>query len=172
MHKTITANEASSLLKQDSSLKLIDVRSPAEYRSIHAEGAINIPLDIINEEKIREVIGKSDEVVIICQSGKRGEAACKKLESSSISKINNIEGGTGAWAENNLPVVKGQGMISIERQVRIAAGMMVFTGVLLGVFVHSYWLILPGFVGAGLTFAGITDFCGMGLILAKMPWNR
>jgi hypothetical protein len=64
------------------------------------------------------------------------------------------------------------GMISVERQVRIAAGAMVFTGVILGTFVYEGFYGLSGFVGAGLIFAGVTDWCGMGLLLARAPWNK
>jgi rhodanese-related sulfurtransferase len=83
-----------------------------------------------------------------------------------------VEGGTLAWIEAGLPVTRGTAkVISLERQVRIAAGALVLTGVLLGWFVHPPFFGLAGFVGAGLVFAGITDFCGMGLLLAKLPWN-
>ena len=84
-----------------------------------------------------------------------------------------VEGGTLAWIEANLPVTRGTvKVISLERQVRIAAGAIVLTGVLLACFVNCNFIWLSGFVGAGLIFAGITDFCGMGLLIAKMPWNK
>jgi rhodanese-related sulfurtransferase len=84
-----------------------------------------------------------------------------------------VEGGTLAWIAANLPVTRSAvKMISLERQVRIAAGSLVLIGVLLGWFVHRGFYGLAAFVGAGLVFAGITDFCGMGLLLAKLPWNR
>ena len=83
-----------------------------------------------------------------------------------------VAGGTSAWESAGLPVNKGKGVISLERQVRIGAGLLVLAGVALGHFVHPGFYGLSAFVGAGLTFAGITDFCGMGLILAKMPWNN
>jgi hypothetical protein len=84
----------------------------------------------------------------------------------------NVEGGTQAWDEAGLPVVRGQKAISLERQVRIAAGSLVLLGALLGYFAHPYWIALSAFVGAGLVFAGITDTCGMGMLLARMPWNQ
>ena len=84
----------------------------------------------------------------------------------------NVEGGTQAWEQAGLPVVRGKKTISLERQVRIAAGALVFLGTILGAAVSPYLLIIPGFVGAGLVFAGITDTCGMGMMLAKMPWNQ
>lgn len=83
-----------------------------------------------------------------------------------------VEGGTLAWEGAGLPVVRGRRVISLERQVRIAAGALVVAGVLLGWLVHPAFLGLSAFVGAGLVFAGVTDTCGMGLLLARMPWNR
>ena len=84
----------------------------------------------------------------------------------------NVEGGTQAWDAAGLPVIRGQKAISLERQVRIAAGSLVLTGAVLSHWVHPWWIGLSGFVGAGLIFAGITDTCGMGLLLARMPWNN
>ena len=71
-----------------------------------------------------------------------------------------------------LPVVRGKKAVSLERQVRIAAGSLVVIGVALGLLVHPVLFGLSGFVGAGLVFAGVTDTCGMGMMLARMPWNR
>ena len=86
--------------------------------------------------------------------------------------IPKARGGTDSWDEQGLPVERATSVISLERQVRITAGTLIFLGTLLGVFVNRYFLIIPGFVGAGLVFAGVTDTCGMGLLLARMPWNR
>ena len=84
-----------------------------------------------------------------------------------------VEGGTQAWVTEGLPVVSlGRGSMSIERQVRIGAGTLVLLGVVLGFLVHPGFFFLSGFVGAGLVFAGVTDWCGMGLLLARAPWNR
>jgi hypothetical protein len=83
-----------------------------------------------------------------------------------------VAGGTDAWVAAGLPVVRGKAAIALERQVRIAAGLIVLTGVVLGYTVHHYWFALSGAVGAGLAIAGITDTCMMGMLLARMPWNR
>ena len=83
-----------------------------------------------------------------------------------------VEGGTKAWAAAGLPVTCGKGVISVERQVRIAAGLLLLTGAALAWFIHPAYVAISAFVGAGLTFAGITDWCGMGLLLARMPWNN
>ena len=84
----------------------------------------------------------------------------------------NVQGGTAAWEQAGLPVVRGKKAVSLERQVRIVAGFLALTGALLGFFVNIHFIWLSAFIGAGLMFAGITDTCGMGMMLAKMPWNR
>jgi len=168
---SISVNEAANQLESPCNA-LVHVRSPGEFRAEHAEGAINLPLSSITAEKIERATDGASQVFVICQGGSRSLSACEKLAASGVKHLTNVEGGTSAWVEAALPVKKGKGVISIERQVRIGAGILVFAGVLLGTFVHPLWLILPGFVGAGLIFAGATGFCGMGLVLAQMPWNK
>jgi len=168
---SVSVTEAQQKLST-SAATLIDVRTPGEFRSEHAVGAINLPLDSITAEEVKRATDGAPQVYVICQGGKRSLAACEKLAASGMDHLVNVEGGTNAWVEAQLPVNKGKGVISIDRQVRIGAGLLVLTGVLLGAFAHPLWLILSGFVGAGLAFAGITDYCGMGLVLARMPWNK
>ncbi len=154
---------------------IVDVRSPGGYAGLHAEGAINLPLDQCSSEQLKAFINteKMEHIYLICQSGQRAKMALDKLSDCDFTdKLSIIEGGTTAWVESSLPIVKGKGVISIERQVRIGAGFLVALGVALGYWVHPGFLGISAFVGAGLMFAGITDFCGMGLILAKMPWNK
>src|SRR5207245_8145316 len=107
-----------------------------------------------------------------CRSGRRGRQACEKFLAAGFSNVVNDEGGTLAWAECGLPVVRGKKAISLERQVRIAAGLLVLLGALLGWLVHPALAALAALVGAGLVFAAITDTCGMGLLLARMPWHQ
>ena len=97
---------------------------------------------------------------------------CQKLEGAGFTKITNVEGGTSAWQSAGLPVVEGKKVMSLERQVRIAAGALVVIGAVVGHFYNPVGYGLSAFVGAGLVFAGVTDTCGMGMIIAKMPWNR
>jgi hypothetical protein len=94
------------------------------------------------------------------------------LIAAGHSNVINVEGGTSAWAEDGLPVVRGKKAVSLERQVRITAGSLVLLGVILGWLLHPAFLILSAFVAAGLIFSGVTDTCGMGMMLARMPWNR
>lgn len=161
-------------LQQEKSVDLIDVRTPVEYREVHAQGAQNYPLDALDPQGIAGGRnGRSGEpLYVICRSGSRSSKAVQKFLDSGIENVVNVEGGTNAWDQAGLPVVRGKKAISLERQVRIAAGFLVLLGAVLGFFVHPYFIGISAFVGAGLMFAGITDTCGMGMMLAKMPWNK
>jgi len=153
--------------------ELIDVRTPAEFREVHVAFARNVPLDQLDAAQIAAGRnGSSQPLYVICRSGSRGKQACEKLQAAGCANVVNVEGGTKAWDEAGLPVVRGQKAMSLERQVRIAAGTLVLVGALLGYFAHPYWIGLSAFVGAGLIFAGVTDTCGMAMLLARMPWNR
>ena len=155
-------------------VELIDVRTPAEFREIHVEFARNVPLDRLDAAAVMQARNGSadDPLYIVCRSGGRGQKACEKLLAAGLVNVVNIEGGTTACVDAGLPVVRGRKAVSLERQVRIAAGLLVLAGVLLGWLVHPALYGLSAFVGAGLVFAGVTDFCGMGLLLARMPWNQ
>ncbi len=171
MAKSISPQELDALIGTGRGVHLVDVRTPAEYGAAHVAGAVNIPLETITPQSIKKAFGEGVGLIhIICQSGVRGSMACEKL--AGLLDTVNIEGGTGGWIAAGLPVILGKKAISLERQVRIAAGFLVLSGVILGFLIHPYALGLAGFVGAGLMFAGITDTCGMGMLLAKMPWNQ
>ena len=109
---------------------------------------------------------------VICRSGSRSKQGCDKLIAAGFTNVINVTGGTQAWDKAGFAVVRGKKAVSLERQVRIAAGSLVVAGSALGFFVHPYWIALSAFVGAGLVFAGVTDTCGMAMVLAKMPWNK
>lgn len=170
---TIAPRELYNRLQAGRPVTLIDVRTPAEFREVHAEIARNVPLDRLRASDFVALrTGSNEPVYVICRSGSRGKQACEKLQQDGLPEIVNVEGGTQAWEVEGLPVVRGQKAISLERQVRIGAGSLVLIGVLLGWFAHPLFFGLAAFVGAGLVFAGVTDTCGMGLLLARMPWNR
>ena len=169
----ITPQELADLCKDGKKIDLIDVRTPVEYREVHVEIARNVPLDQLDAAALMQACNGSanESLYIICRSGSRGQQACEKFLKAGFSNVVNIEGGTMACVEAGLPVVRGQKAISLERQVRIAAGSLVLLGAIL-YFVHPAFIGLSAFVGAGLVFAGITDTCGMGMMLARMPWNQ
>lgn len=172
--ETITPQDLHKFHEAGEAIELIDVRTPVEFREVHAEYARNIPLDALNPQAVMsQRNGTSDKpLFVICNSGNRGAKACEKFLSSGFREVINVEGGTQAWDAAGLPVTRGKKAVSLERQVRIAAGLLVLLGVVLGFAVHPAFFGLSGFVGAGLMFAGITDTCAMGMLIAKMPWNR
>ena len=168
---TITPKELQDIVAAGTPVDLIDVRTPVEFREVHVTFARNVPLDQLDPKEFANRDSQKP-LYLICRSGSRGKQACEKILTAGDTQLVNVEGGTQAWDQAGLPVVRGQKAISLERQVRIAAGLLVVTGVLLSEFVDSNWIALSGVVGAGLVFAGITDTCGMGMLLARMPWNR
>lgn len=172
--KTISPLELHELRKGHA-LALLDVRTPAEHAEVHIPGAHLLPLDRLEPDKLAETNGfsKSQPVYIVCHSGNRAKQAASRLSQAGFVDCVVVEGGTVAWAEAGLPVNRqASKVISLERQVRIAAGSIVLVGVLLAQFVAPQFIWLSGFVGAGLIFAGVTDWCGMGLLLARLPWNQ
>ncbi len=146
--------------------RLIDVRTPAEFAAVHAVGAVNMPLDRLDVTAVG-----SGPVTVICQSGGRGKLACDRLRAAGLADVVNVEGGTAAWERAGLPTVRGRRVMSLERQVRVAAGSLVLVGLATGLLLHPAGFWLSAFVGGGLVFSGLTDTCGMGVLLARMPWN-
>jgi len=169
--KTISPVELLKILATHPDVALFDVRTPVEYAEVHVPQARSVPLDELKPGALH--LQKDQPVYLLCRSCQRATKAAEKFAKEGFSQPIVVEGGTLAWIDANLPVTRGTTkVISLERQVRIAAGAIVFTGVLLARFVNPNFIWLSGFVGAGLVFAGITDFCGMGLLLAKLPWNK
>jgi rhodanese-related sulfurtransferase len=169
---TITPSRLEELRTAGNTVDLIDVRTPVEYREVHVAFARNVPLDRLDPEVVRKQWHGSPEepLYIICRSGGRGRQACERLSAEGIQVVN-VEGGTLACVDAGLPVVRGKKAIALERQVRIAAGSLVLLGAVLGWLVHPAFVGLPAFIGAGLVFSGVTYTCGMGMLLARMPWN-
>jgi rhodanese-related sulfurtransferase len=171
---TITPQALAALCKDGQTIAIIDVRTPAEYRALHAVDAQNLPLGELNPAALVQARGGSttEPLYMICQSGGRSRQACELFLKAGYSNVVSIDGGTLAWEAAGLPVVRGPKTISLERQTRIAAGSLVCLGAALSWWVHPAFIALSALVGAGLVFAGITDTCGMGMLLARMPWNR
>ena len=171
---TVTPEALEGLRRRGEAVELIDVRTPVEFREVHAEPARLVPLDRLDPRAVMDSRdgSKDDPLYMICRSGSRGRQAAEKFHAAGYTNVANVEGGTIAWEKAGLTLIRGRKAMSLERQVRIAAGSLVVIGTGLGAFVHPAFLGLAGIVGAGLVFAGVTDTCGMGMILARMPWNR
>jgi len=174
MVNCISATDFKKLVQSGKSIDVVDVRTAIEFREVHIEVARNEPLDQLDPHVIQASrTGTANApLYLVCRSGSRGKQACEKFVAAGFANVINVEGGTMACEAAGISVVRGKKMISLERQVRIAAGLIVLAGSALGFFVHPYWIGLAGFVGAGLVFAGITDTCAMGMMIAKMPWNQ
>lgn len=169
---SITPAELNAKAARGEAIDLIDVRTRIEFREVHATPARNLPLDTLDARALLKGRDTAKPLYVICKGGDRGRKACRKLLDAGGAIVLNVEGGTQAWAAAGLPVVRGNKAVSLERQVRIAAGTLVLIGIGLAFLLHPYWLGLSAFVGAGLVFAGVTGTCGMGMLIAKMPWNR
>lgn len=150
---------------------LVDIREPDEYARSHIKGAQSQPLS--QWEKAHLTIDPDADVIFTCRSGMRTAGACDRLAARVTGDAFVLDGGLNAWEKAGLPVeTNADAPLEIMRQVQIAAGSLVLIGVLLGFFVAPAWFGLSAFVGAGLTFAGVTGFCGMARLLTLMPWNR
>ncbi len=170
---TISSKQLFELHQAGTEIELIDVRTPVEFREVHVTLARNVPLDRLHPAELTAGRNSSSQpLYIICRSGNRSRQACEMFHAAGVTNVFSVDGGTQAWDQAGLPVVRGKKAISLDRQVRIAAGSLVVIGVMLGASVHAYWYGLSAFVGAGLVFAGITDTCGMGMLLSRMPWNQ
>jgi rhodanese-related sulfurtransferase len=174
MIQTITPNELYRLRGGGKPMDLLDVRTPAEFREMHAEGARCVPLDRLDPEAVLAARASdgAEPLYLICRSGSRARQACERFVAAGFPNVVSVEGGTLAWEQAGLPVIRGKKTISLERQVRIAAGSLVLLGAVLALAVDPWFALLPAFIGAGLVFAGVTDTCGMGMLLARMPWNQ
>lgn len=168
----IAPRELYNFIQGGTSTLIVDVRSPGEFASRHIRGAHNLPLDELSASTVKQLVGANDKVFVVCEGGTRSKRGCEALISQGFTTVVSVAGGTRAWAAEGLPVVIGRGSISIERQVRIVAGALVLLGLFLSWTVSASWAWLSAFVGAGLIFAGVTDTCTMGLLLARLPWNR
>lgn len=170
MPKLSPMDVSKKLSKERDNFVLVDVRSEDEFQSGHVPGATSVPLDKIESGQASLPEGKL--LVLSCQSGRRSARACEVLQSRGINNIAEMDGGFSAWVKAGLPVSRTRKAIPVMRQVMITAGMMVLIGSALSVLVHPLFLAVPIFVGAGLTFAGVSGWCGLAFLLERMPWNR
>ena len=151
---------------------LLDVRTPIEVREACIAGVAQVPLDELNAAEFAKEHGEEAQVVVICRSGKRARNAAEKLAASGMKNVSVLEGGMEAWEAEGLPVQRDRKVIVLDRQVRITTGILILSGWMLGTWVHPAWFGVCAFMGAGLIFSGVANFCGLALILAKAPWNK
>ena len=171
MNQNINVNELKTVLESEPNTQLIDVREVPEFNSVKINGATLASLSIYNESC--QKIDKNKHAYLLCKSGTRAAQYGEKLIADGYDNFTIVEGGISAWIDSGFETTKGQSKIwALERQVRVAAGSLVLIGVILSFVLHTNFIAISAFVGAGLVFAGLTDTCGMGMMLARMPWNQ
>ncbi|MER7458772.1 rhodanese-like domain-containing protein [Micromonospora sp. NPDC126480] len=162
---------ARALLANNPDTLIVDVRTPGEFETAHVPGSINLPLDQVDAHLGRIVNDAGGQLLLMCQSGNRATQACTKLVNAGLPGATVISGGMNAWITAGGPVERGRERWSLERQVRLVAGSIVLLSVVASIWVPPARFV-AGFVGAGLAFAGITNTCGMGMLLSRLPYNR
>jgi glyoxylase-like metal-dependent hydrolase (beta-lactamase superfamily II)/rhodanese-related sulfurtransferase len=154
-------------------VNILDIRTPGEFETLKVAGSINIPLDRLNPVDVISRFGANAPLYCICQTGTRSQLAASKLRSAGMQRVIHVDGGTNAWVSGGFPVESGtRNVIALDRQMRITAGALIVVGIAIGALWHpaGYWF--AGLIGAGLMYAGISNSCGMTMVLAKMPWNQ
>jgi len=171
MIKSIAAPQLKEWLDNNQAV-LIDVREPAEYKAEHISGVVLMPLASITQNQLPSNTGK--KLVFQCRSGKRGSMACEKiLGLGTATDVYNLDGGIMAWTQAGYDVeTSGRFFLPLDRQVQLTIGLCVLLSSILAYTGHTAFLLITGFFGLGLTFAGLTGFCGLAMLMAKMPWNQ
>jgi rhodanese-related sulfurtransferase len=164
--------DLAELLEKRVDTRLLDVRTPGEYESAHIPGAYNVPLDTLSEHAAEIRAAGGAPVVLVCQSGARARRAEEVLRECTMPNLHLLDGGMSGWLAAGRPVNRGPERLSLERQVRIVAGALAASGAALALLLNPFWALVPAFVGSGLVFAGVTDTCGMAMLLSRLPYNR
>jgi rhodanese-related sulfurtransferase len=171
---SVSPRELSRLLAEGCSLEMFDVRTPAEYAAEHVPGARLIPLDELDAAAFLRQRGPGGQpIYVLCQSGSRARRAIEMFERAGFHGCVLVEGGTQAWIDAGLPVNRGKSkVLPLMRQVQLTVGFVSAVGAALALAVNPWFAVVPLLAGCGLLFAGLSGFCGLALLLAKMPWNR
>jgi rhodanese-related sulfurtransferase len=168
--KTVDANTLKQWLDKQR-VTLVDVREPAEYAGEHLPDAVLVPLSKFDPNKIP--VENNKALVLYCRTSNRSAQAAQKLLGAGFEEVIHLGGGMEDWKQKGFPtIIERNAPLSLMRQVQIASGSLVVTGTLLGAFVSPWFLILSGFVGGGLLFAGISNTCALAMLLAKLPINQ
>jgi rhodanese-related sulfurtransferase len=167
----IDAAATHAMLTADSDTLIVDVRTPAEFETAHIPGAINLPLDQVDAHLQRIVTDAGGQLVLVCQGGVRAAQCQQKLTGAGLPSTLVLTGGMNAWIAAGGQVIRGRQRWAMDRQVRLVAGGIVAVAVLASL----WWLparFLAGLVGGGLAIAALTNTCAMGILLARLPYNR
>ena len=172
MNIDLSPSDLHRLLQSTRPPRLLDVRAAAEFEHAHIAGAYNVPLHLLGEHAAEIRTAGEHAIVLVCQSGQRARRADELLRQAGMTALQVLDGGMAAWQHAQLPVARVRARVSLERQVRMLAGSLVAAGAAAALLAHPWWAFVPLAVGSGLVVAGVTDTCGMGLLLARLPFNR
>ncbi|MFB6624019.1 rhodanese-like domain-containing protein [Streptomyces sp. NPDC056374] len=159
------------LVQEGRAPRLLDVRTPGEFRTVHIPGSYNVPLDTLREHRAELLSHLDEDVVLVCRSGARAAQAEQALAGAGLPNLRVLDGGVNAWEAAGAPVNRGPERWDMERQVRLVAGSVVLATGLVGVLVPGVHLIGTA-IGAGLTYAALSNSCMMGVLLSRLPYNR
>ena len=160
---------------------VVDVRTPMEF----AEKRLALPATLAPVTELdphmvalRSGALPSTPIYTLCASGKRAQTAAAKFAEAGFTDITVIEGGLAACKEAGFATVgqalpkTGETSPTLDRQVRLVAGALTALFVLLGLFAHKAFLLGALFIGCGQVFSGLTNWCGLALLLTRAPWNK
>ena len=170
--QSVSATQLSEALAKGIA-NILDCRTPGEFATLKVASSVNIPLDRLDPAEVMSRFGADAPLYCICQTGTRSQLAASKLRNAGMQQVIHVDGGTNAWVSAGFTVESGaRKVISLDRQMRITAGALIVLGAAIGTLWHpaGYWL--SALIGAGLVYAGISNTCGMTVVLAKMPWNQ
>jgi rhodanese-related sulfurtransferase len=169
----VQAKQLHQDLQSGKRVSLIDVRTPVEHDEMHISGSRLMPLDRLDADTVKSAAAQAEQCVIICRSGKRAEQAFQKLQAAGCGNLAILEGGVSAWEAAGLPLERSQRKhLPLMRQVQLIIGLLALSGSVLALTVNKNFALIPAFLGAGLTLAGSTGWCGLAILLSKMPWNK
>ncbi|MEU3744268.1 MULTISPECIES: rhodanese-like domain-containing protein [Streptomyces] len=167
----LTPATLQQLIKHGRGPRVLDVRTPGEFRTVHIPGSYNVPLDTLREHRAELLTHLDEDVVLVCRSGARAAQAEQALAEAGLPNLRVLDGGMMTWEAAGAPVNRGEARWDMERQVRLVAGSVVLATGLVGVLVPGVHLIGTA-IGAGLTYAALSNSCMMGVLLSKLPYNR
>ena len=167
----VSAAELRGLLASPNPPRVLDVRTPGEFETTHIAGSYNVPLDLLREHRDEIRSHLDDQVVLVCQSGQRAAQAEDALRTAGLGNVHILDGGIGAWETQGFAVNRGARRWDLQRQVRFVAGTIVALSILASILIPGFkWLAFV--MGAGLSITAVTNTCLMGMMLAKLPYNR
>ncbi|MDJ0398731.1 rhodanese-like domain-containing protein [Rhodococcus rhodochrous] len=168
---TVDPNSLHESIDSGKNVRIIDVRTPGEFESVHIPGAYNVPLDLLREHRDEFCAHFDENVVLVCRSGQRAGQAEETLRDAGLFNLHILAGGMLGWEAAGLPVNRGAERWDLERQVRLVAGSLVLSSVLGSIAAPKLKWLAAG-IGGGLTFAALSNTCAMGMLLSKLPYNR